>query len=216
MGIRYRTLSVSLRYDTVLFPFESLLFLQSLADLGYAFPEPQQPPLGGRVDVGGVLGRKGGVAVHLNIDKMVLGVSANDPQSLLTEFDAVERIVSTQFGIQGETHAKFYELLAGMVVDAGKPPLEVWEAHRRSIPLADNLSSILGTEMAPFGLRVSPIGKEPNRAEWFDVKVEPDVQTNCRAHTVEIVYRKPDRSSVMAFTASLERTVMALIEAIEK
>jgi hypothetical protein len=216
MPIRYRTLALSIRFDAVIFPFETLTFLRGLGEMGYAFPEPPQPPLGARVDLGGVLGRKGGVSVNLDVDKMIVGVNASDPESLVGEFEGVEGLIEQKLDIKSQDIAKFYEVLAGAVVDSGNPPLEAFARASSEMPVLGRLSPILGSPLAPFGIRVSAPGQEPNQVDWFEVNICPDIQSGSRAYSVEVVFRRGARGDVVTFARSISEKIESLVAALER
>lgn len=213
----YRSLRLSVRYDAVIFPMETTRLLRAVAERGFIIPESaEQPPLGARLGLKGTIARKGGVLLTVDSDKQILGIAAKDIETLLDEFDSLEKVLADEFEQEGNDVAMFYELITSMIVKTDKDTLEEWSRLSSELPIFSKFSQIIGGEVAPFGLRFAPKGQGPNQPDWYDVRIEPNVQAPYGRYVVEIVYRNSDRSTVLKFVESLESTVESLIGVIEE
>lgn len=212
----YRTLALSVRYDTVLFPLESTRLLSAVAERGFITPESaEQPPLGARLGLRGTIARKGGVSLSVNGDKQTVGVNAKDIETLLDEFESIENAIGDEFELSAGDLVMFYELLVSVVVKTDKHPVEELGRLSAQMPILGEFSEIIGNEVAPFGIRIAPKDQEPNQSDWFDIRIEPSIQAPSGRYVVEVVYRHSSRNSVLEFIRSLESTIESLIGAIE-
>lgn len=212
----YRSLMLSLRYDTVIFPLDTSKLLSAVAERGFIAPESaEQPPLGARFGMRGTIARKGGVSLNVNSDQQTVGVSAQDVETLIDEFESIEQVIGDEFELSEGDMVLFHEFLASVAVNTGKQPLEEWAKQSEGIPIFGEFSQILGIEVAPFGVRIAPKGQEPNQTDWFDIRIEPSIQAPYGRYVVEAVYRHADRSMVMDFVGSLESILESLLKAIE-
>lgn len=212
----YRSLMLSVRYDTVIFPLETTRLLGAVAERGFITPESaEQPPLGARLGLRGTIARKGGVSLTVNDDKQTVGVRALDIETLLDEFESIEKVIGDEFGLTAGDIVMFYELLASMVIKTDKHPVEEWGKLSDEMPILGKFSEVLAKEVAPFGMRIAPKDQEPNQSDWFDIRIEPSIQAPSGRYMVEVVYRHSSRSAVLEFIRSLESTIESLIGAIE-
>lgn len=220
MGIlapRYRHLSLVVKYNTVLFPFDTVQFLQALAKQGFILPESIGPvSLGMRLEVSGIVGRKGGVSVRLDAVRQVLGVNAPDVKTALVEMDSLESLVKNEFDLDSSSLVQFYEFLAGLTIRAKKNPLESWYTHFEQVPIIRKTSEVIGTEVSPFGIRLAPKGEVPNQANWFDIRIEPLVQSATDHHDIEVVFRRSRRDEVFAFVRKFDDVLDAFLSLVEQ
>ncbi|MFQ5886063.1 MAG: hypothetical protein ACE5II_02385 [Anaerolineae bacterium] len=210
-------MSLAVKYSSVLFPFDHVQFLRALSKQGFTLPEPIGPvPLGRRLEVSGIVGRKGEVSVRLNADRQVLAVEAPDVETSLVEMDSLESLLKSEFDLDSPSLAHYYEFLAGLTVKAKKNPLESWGAHFAQVPMIREASELLGTDVSPFGVRLAPKGEVPNQANWFDIRIEPLVRSATDHHYVEVIYRRSSRDEVFAFVRKFEDILSAILAIVER
>lgn len=214
---KYRRLSLAVKYGSVLFPFDHVQFLRALSKQGFTLPESIGPvPLGRRLEVSGIVGRKGEVSVRLDAERQVLAVEAPDVETSLVEMDSLESLLESEFDIDSPSLAHYYEFLAGLTVKAKKNPLESWYAHFAQVPMIGEASKVLGTEVSPFGIRLAPKGEVPNQPNWFEIRIEPLVRSATAYHHIEVVYRRSSRDEVFAFVRKFEDTLSAILTIVER
>ncbi len=213
----YRILSLSLKYNSVLFPFEAVQFLKALSKQGYLLTDPIGPmPLGMRAEVSGIVGRKGDVAVRLDMPRQILGVSAPDAKSAVAEMDALESLVKAEFGFESSHLAQYYALLAGLTIRAKKNPIASWQAYAAQLPLIEKASQALGMKVSLFGIHLTPQGQVPNQADWCDIRIEPFTPSASDHHSVEVIFRRARRDEVFTFTRRLDDIISDLVSLVEQ
>ncbi len=202
---------VAVRMNSVMFPIDGVQLLRALSKEGFIPPEV---PEGARV--AGAEARKGETRIRFDAEKMVLAAIASNPKDAVGQLEWLEKLAKTEFRVDTESIAHYYELVVTMVVKARRSPMEVWAAMAPDIPALTRLSDVFGRQLAPFGLRLFEPGHEPNSTEWFEVKVEPQLPNSTSQHFFQIILRNPRRQIVLDYGRRLEETVSRLFAALEE
>ena len=214
----YRQLRLTCRWRTLFPPIEPLRLAMSLEELGYVIPDGivRSAGLGMNVTVdNGVIARKGSIAVIATPDRGFLGLAARDPDSLTTEFLALEEFLESHHNIDQKAIALFYEFHAVLTVAAQRPPEQAWPSHFADVPYVRKASEIIGYNLSPFGLRLASQGQHANSEEWIEVRIEPSVLSVNPEHTVESIFRRRDRDEVVGFAHRFEETLFELLQLVE-
>lgn len=216
----YVRAALSVRYASVIFPFDIVAFLKAISRHGYLLPEPLlravlSLPAGARLEPSGVVATRGEVAVALNTERQTLVLHGPEPQEALGQMHWTEELLNDQLGFDSPSLAQFYEFTAGVSIKATKNPLDSWKLHMGQLPFVQHASEIVGTNVAPFGLRLFADGHSPTEAQWFDIRIEPQVQNPATHHYVEIVFRHPARDELFDFVRGLDDTLRKLLSLLE-
>lgn len=212
----YRRLSLAVKYNTVLFPFDSIHFIRALSKRGFVVPESVGPvPFGTRAQVSGVVGRKGNISVRVDTDRYIVGVEAPVIEQVLDEMDAVENLLAEEFDLQSPRLAHYYEFLADMTIRARRNPLESWPMHFSTTSIMGRFAEVLGMDVAPFGVRLVARGVVPDQPDWLELRVEPSIQSPTDHHFVEVVFRGSDRAAVSEFIRKFEASTRNLLSVVE-
>lgn len=209
-------LSLSVRFLTALYPFDELTFINALPELGYVLSERAPiPPFGGRIAIRGEIAAKGDIRIMLNSDLRTLELIGRDIGSLLDEFGNLEKILLDKFGLDARQNAYFYELLADVSVAGKQSPLQSLGRRLESLELLKELGGILKHPVTNFGMRLAPPDTEPNSADWFDIRIEPEVLRPRSHYSILIVYRQRERDKVFSFGQTLLQMLEHLIICLE-
>lgn len=211
----YRQLTLIVKYNVVIFPFDIFLFLNALPSLGFVLTDPDTP-ISVKSEISPFPARKGDIAVRIDPNRKLFGIHATNVESVLEEMDKLESWLNEKFQVDGSKLAEYYETIASLTVKATKNPLECWSTHLKQDPILTKFSDILGTEVAPFGLRLSPKGEGPNQTNWFEIRVEPDVEMAANHHHVSVIYRRSNKEEVISFVAKLDEVIGNFIELVEQ
>lgn len=215
----YTQLSLAVKFDTVLLPFDAVTLLRILEDSGYIILsdklEKLVVPLGVRLDLKGVIARRGDAQIRLESDRQILGVHTPDTTMLQEEFELIESLVKKEFDLDIPTLARYYEFIAGYTVRADNNPLTMWRDHFEDTSLVKKFSKIMGTQVSPFGLRIAPSGADPNQNEFFDITIGPQVPSATSHHRVQVIYRS-ERNKTYEFVRKFEDLAESLLSAIEE
>jgi hypothetical protein len=186
--------------------------LDQIRSLGYTITA-QPPPRGFKTQIGvsGVVAAKGGVAIDVDTDRLIVGVSSPEPAECIDEFLALEKLVASSFdSLKG---AYFYELLVELEIKCSNfEPMEFLQRVSKGIIIAEKMSSALGEQLFVFGYRLAREGTSPEDSEWVDVEIIPYL---IRAHSsmyISIVYRSKDLEKVIEKSKNLDVLVKTLNE----
>ncbi len=214
--ILFRQLSLAVRFRSILFPFDTVQFLRALEHNGFVvLSQIGEIPFGARLDVGGVVARKGPVSVAIDLEKQILGVHTPNPQVAADEFSLVEGLLAQEFDLDITQIAAFYEFLATCDVKANKNPMKQLQAHLGSDPFLQKISAVLGKDTIPFGLRLVPRDAEPNSPEWFEFRIEPKISLPSKEYNVIVVHRSAKRETIISFAKTFNSTLSNLVSVME-
>ena len=212
-----QSLALSVKYASVLPPFDTGQFLRAVAEAGFFLPEPIGPVLPGqRLETRGTVARKAEISIRFDSERQILGVNAPDVDTLIKEMTSTESLLKSEFDFDSPSWAHYYEFLASLTVRAKSNPLKSWYTHFAQVPIMMEFSEVLGTEVCPFGIKLAAKEQGPNQPDWFDIHIQPLFQSPANRHMVEIVFRRSRREEVFAFVQGVEGTVSRLLSLIEK
>ncbi|MCD6283393.1 hypothetical protein J7J84_07345 [bacterium] len=207
---------LSIKYGTTYFPFDPVELVRALTKIGFIPTEQMGPvPIGARVDVKGILGRKGDAVLSINTERYTLAINAPDPEYVLSEVESLESLLDEDLGFNSSGAVLYYELTAGFTLKAKKNVLESWSKHFTSMPIIEEFSEILGQPVAPFGLALVPTGEAPDQPNWFQIRLEPVLHSAELRHSIIVTCRNNDRGEVFGFGRSMDTTIQALLSAVE-
>jgi hypothetical protein len=217
---QYFTVSLAVKYGSVLFPFDIGKFVLALSREGFLLPESLEDtilalPLRRRLGLSGIVARKPDLAVRVDQEAQVVAIHAVDARAALREMEAVEVLLKEQFAVVSQSLAQYYEFMASMTVRAGVDPSEAWTALLSQTSVVEEASKVLRKDLSPFGLRLVPKGSVPNQTDWFDIRIEPEMHAPDSYHYIDVIYRNSDRADVFAFVRNLEKAVKALVSIVE-
>jgi len=180
-----------------------------LRGLGYTITAPL-PPKGFKVSIGGSgpIASKGNVVVDVNSDRMVIGVSAPEPEECISEFVMVEKAITSRIEALKEVY--FYELLAEIEVKSDVQPIEFMKKVSSHNALVEELSKALGEPLFVFGYRLAREGTSPEESEWVDIEVIPSLARPRSSLYIAIVYRSREREKVLEKGRSIRNLVNAI------
>lgn len=215
--IRFDQLALIARLNTVLFPFDPMVFGRMLREKGFIVNDqlPRAAPPGARFELQGAIARKGDLAVTLDTSNMQVGVVATDVDSLLGEMSDVEGIVRKEFDLDLHSEADYYEIGTNGSVRANRSPLLSLHNHFSQTPLIKSVSAILEQEVSPFGLRFALANTPPNQRKWTEIKFEPELLNPNKSYSFIAVMRDPSREAVITFSRKLKETLTAILNALE-
>jgi len=184
--------------------------IEVLRDLGYNITAPI-PPKGFKISIGGSgpIASKGDVVVDVDTDRLIIGVSAREPEKCINEFLAVEKALTSRIEVMKEIH--FYELLAELEVESKAEPFEFMRSISADDRIAKLLSDVLGEKLYVFGYRITKEGVLPYGSEWLDIEIVPSSARPHSAFYISMVYRSRDREKVLEKGKDIGKVVAALL-----
>jgi hypothetical protein len=215
-GHRYRTARLVDCYGTVLFPFDALAFVAALERHDYVLvQELAQAGLGAqRIEVSGVVARRGDVGVYLNTERYSIGVVSASPEILVEEIESLHTVVRDDLDADPLAALRYCEFVASLTARAYANPLEMGHGHFAAHPLVQRISATLGSPVAPYGVRLGSARQNPNQTDWTELKIEPLAPVAASTYIVEAIFRRSERNDVLTFVRGFDATVDAVLRAL--
>ena len=215
-----QNLRVSVRLDFVLFPIDSIRFLEALARKGFEIlakiPPPTQIPFRAQVGIGGTVARKGNSFVDINPEKGVLATTGLSIEEAMAAFADVSDVIKSDLGIEMEENSRFFEILATYEFDSDQSPIESVSRILADSKIVSQIEEVLGEAVSPFSVRLVSKGRVPNQEEWLDITLEPSIVKPNRTYLISVVYRSAQMNKVWSFCKDLESRISGLIDVVEK
>lgn len=202
------------RLGYILFPIGFRDLRQSLAKNGYELSRGEDIPAPpARVGFGGEIARKGEVRVYGDSDAGEIGTVSRTLHDAYASFDGLSSIIQAELGIDLHENVRFYWIVSHYKADSGKMPYkEICKTGNDKF--IKEFSEILGGNVSPFSVRLSPKETIINQENWFDIAIEPDV-LNEKLYHIGVVFRNASREKTEAFAKDIEKNLLKLISAIE-
>jgi len=215
--VRFTHVSLSVRYNTVLAPFDVLTLMRILPRIGYVpVPEVIGPvPFGARINLDGIIGRKAELAIAVDSSTYTLGIQSPTPDNLCEEMSTLLTEVDKEFAINTSLTALFYEFLASGDTISGSDVLEAWERLFATTEVINDFSRAIGQKVSPYGVRLYPQGQEPNQPDWFEIQVLPSLHAPRKILSIQAIYRSHERQKVFTFVQEFTNLVDRIMEVVE-
>lgn len=209
-------ITYGVRVNYVMFPLEYRDFTYALARSGYELARfgGREPPRPARIGYGGEIARKGEIAVHVDSGEGEISIHGRSLEETLTGFDRLSDLVRTELGIDLDVNVWYYSLVAHYTIETGTHPRHAIPKVVEKNPNLSKFADILGEPTSMFSVRLCPTDKIPNRADWFDIAIEPDI-LNADAYHIGVVFRNPDEARTRDFAKSLKKILFKLLKTVE-
>jgi hypothetical protein len=218
--LRAKSLRLAVRLGLVVFPIDSIGFLEGLSRKGFEIlakiPPPSQIPFRAQVGIGGTVARKGNSFVDINAEKEVLGVTGLSIEEAMATFADVSDVTKSDFGVDIEKDSRFFEILATFESDSDRSPIESVSRTLAESKLLSEVGEVLGEAVSPFSVRLVSKGRVPNQEEWVDITVEPSPVKPNRTYLISLIYRSAQKKNVWSFSKDLVSRISRVIDAVEK
>jgi len=165
--------------------------------------------------IDGEVATKENLRVDCQIEKQVFGVVSKDIELLISSFNEIEEIMSTELGDAMSNNNQFYEVISQFTIKTDKNPLEIFAQNRERLSLCDKVSEIMDENVSPFGFSFSPTRVPIQSADWFDFKLEPLVSRATTSYYGNLVYRSKDRKKVIEKTKNVKNYFISLLKELE-
>lgn len=211
----------SIKYDYILFPLSSGDLIDSLvrSNRGYILlppPRMPRPPIGARLDAAGTLARKGNAVIDFDSAPQILGVESPIPREAIEVLTETEELLKLNTNFTAEDHYRFYECISNYSAQTGKNPLNIFNKIKPEGELFSSIKNIINEPIATFGLHMCMPSETIEQNNWFDIKIQPDVNKSSTMYDILMIYRNKDRTKVANFLANAEKYIAEIITALEQ
>lgn len=198
MNILRPLFELAIRYNMVLFPVPVEALSQVVPGLGFIVTSEIEPQFAARLSVAGVLAVKGDSRFIVDTQRQIIAVRGRDPKNVITDFEAIERLLEQEFAFSSEEHAAFYEVqMQAEITSAHRSPTKVFQELFHPLRSRKVLEPVENRRAMVYGVRLVPDGELPNSRTWFDIRIEPSVFRPDDVYYAHAVFRDPVRASVL-------------------
>lgn len=205
IGVKYLSFAAINLYDVIMI----------LEGLGYKNTAKLPPPafrrsLGGR----GPIAVKDGVIVDVDTDKHILGVSAPDPDLLISEFNTIEEALTTR--LRGYSRPQFYEAMAEYEVSAEAIDFYSLFEKISNLPPVLAVSDTLNINAKLIGLRIGLKGARPEEDEWMDIEIMPSLLKTDNTLYISILHRSKKKEKILTTIKKASNIATAIANSLIK
>ena len=204
------------KYDFIVYPLDYGVLKKVLRTYAYKMPQVHgEAPPEAILTVDGLVGKKDEFTVDVSTERQIFGVSSTSSHKLEHEFNMLEDSISKEIGIELPSKARFYEFIYDAVVKTGSNPLEVMAKIGREIPIYNEISQLLGGQVSPLNLKVSPTNTSVESENWFDFTIEPVLNKATIAYHIGFVFRNKEKTRVLDKISNVNIVVEDSLKLIE-
>lgn len=213
----FRRNSLTVRWNTVLFPISLDVFANELDSAGYILDEKYLRLRGHRPTIeieASILARKGSAAVVINPDRGYIGVSCLDPVSLVDAFVEMESIVEDRMDYASQERAWFYEYNSILSFRVHDPDFGLWESKYQGAQVVSDISSLVGIDLKPIGIRLATSG-DVTGPEWTDLRINPAIPEARTHQQLRIDHRRRQREEVVNVAKDIQSIAHSIARFLE-
>jgi hypothetical protein len=212
-------MSLLVRWRTILFPFEQSQLIKQLPENGYVLTDEIRnriPSYGARVEVTGVVARKGDVSLIFDTSRPGFQIEGADNESMVDELDILEGMISDSFNVESESIARFYEVDAQALIRSRKSPIEVVRLYGADAGKFEQIGDIIGIETGAYGFKISSMMSQPSDEDWFEMLLEPNSRSPHTDYFAYLILRKNNRMKVTDIARRIKLVFQQVIERLEQ
>ncbi|MBI4199433.1 MAG: hypothetical protein HY535_03035 [Chloroflexi bacterium] len=209
---------LAVSWNVVLFPFDQWKLVQLLPQNGY-IPPPElsgRVPFGARLESTGVVGTKGSTSLVVDTGRRQIALEGSSPEDVLQEFDQIEDLLARELYFDSKKYHDHYEVDVQALVWTQRNPLDIVAQFWQTSEHVRRLNTAITQECTIFGIRLASSGKNPTSNDWFDVHVEPSIRSPDSCYLSRLVFRQPDRESVMQTAGKAVELLQNLVSLLER
>ena len=165
--------------------------------------------------MGGRIANKEQCFIDIDPNSKIIASDGIDIHKVIKTFEELQVMAESDFGVDLNNEIAFVELTADALVIDDTNPLQSFQALFKDFTPLVAFSSVLGSDVSPFGLRLAPKNLPSTAVDWFEIRIEPRITQPSKAYYVGVVYRKGDAGEVISFAGKLNETIGRLFKIVE-
>lgn len=214
MTLNPLSVKISINLDRILFPLTFIELTTSLEKLGFEIPTALPfPRPTGRFIGSGQIGRKGNIVITIDAGRQNFSMIGKSFESTLDEFDSFLDTLKTDYSIDLDECAKFYQIVSHYEYKTNKNAFKVISDFF-TFPRLDEIAEIIEVPIKTFSIQFGAADAVPTEINWFDMQIMPDVSRN-DGYVIALIYRNEDREVYRNYIRLLEEKVMRSIQLLE-
>lgn len=153
---------------------------------------------------------KGTSQIYLDGSRRVFGARSDTVQNSISAVGELYSIVKTGLQIDIAKYVKFYEFELNATYFAGEDVYAKFvNLYKDSVDLV-TLKEILGGEYSQANLKLASSGRNINSAEWYEITIEPKVNSVRKTLAIRLICRNPKLNKLTEVKKKFELLLRAL------
>jgi len=198
-GIR---LGVKLDYIVPVLNFAELAFI--LRKSGYIMDQAGPNPVY-------FIGTKGHVGIYIDGMKGVFGAQAENVDDVQETTNEIFSLSEEAFDVDLNKFVSFFEIEINAFYRMGKDVYTAMAKLFQDSSDMKKLKDILKGDYSQISLRMTPSAKNINSSEWYDLTIEPKVNSAGNTFVVRILSRSRQLEEMLKVAKRTEKTVDSII-----
>jgi len=183
-----------------------------MSKLGVNLPSPP-PQTGYPTPVGLLVVGSGGVGVEIDVSRGVVAARGVYPKETLDLFGKIIESISRDLDLNLHENAWFYEIVCNCSVKIDKDPIEVLFKKFSACYNSEKLE-ILGRKLQVNRVRFGPKSAIPNRPDYYDIDIMPDLFKPKDSLLIEFVYRESQLEPIQKVASNIEDIISEIVSKI--
>lgn len=210
----------SVRLRGIFFPLGFSDIVQLINSSGFTLIGPlrERPsvPSGAQLVVAGRIAEKGDLKLNVDPERGIMNVEGKSIQDVLTEFDGIEKLALSEFGVNFNAERRFYETIGDLTILADKDPIATISKIYSDSKVFPTFNTILKEDTGNYGIRLVKKGQAPDQEEWWEYRIDPLVAKSRSTYYSNVIYRSEDKANVVRASREMVERVEQLIMTMEQ
>jgi hypothetical protein len=196
-------LGVKLHYVVPVINFAELALL--LQKSGYNISQTSPAPVY-------FTGVRGAVQIYIDGMKGVFGATAANIDNTVEAIDEIFAVANQSFDFDLNKYVSFFEIEINATCNIHKDVYVIMAKLFQDSSDMKMLNKILKGNYAQISLKLTPAGKNINNQEWYDLTIEPKVNSAGNILIVRVLCRSPRLKDIVENAKRTEANVTSIIE----
>jgi hypothetical protein len=136
------------------------------------------------------------------------------PNETLDVFNKMIESVRRDLDLNLDETAWFYEILSNCSVRIDKDPVEALFKRFNACCNLGEIETVLPGGTQVNGVRIGPRSAYPNRPDYYDIDVMPDLFRPRDSLLIEVVYREPQLEAIRKMAGDMEKLISKVVKAV--
>lgn len=161
-------------------------------------------------------GAKGKAEFYIDQIKGVFGVISPNFKDTMNVFDDIIKAIKQYWRVNLIDYIGFYETETVINYHSNKDVYKKISNVYQDSKYMKKFSTLLGTPIGTFNMRLVPHGKSASSEEWFDIILEPKLASAGNIYAVRALYRDKQLAKIRKVTEKVPDTIKQMIKELEK
>ncbi len=159
-----------------------------------------------------IQGEKLNATVYVDNGKRIIGVHSATVEDSVNSIEDVLGTIQKIFAIDLHQYINFYEfeINASYYIDNNNAYSEISKLYSDSKDLS-NFNEIIGQKLSQSSIKLTPYGKHINNLEWYEITIEPKINSPGNAFAIRMICRNPNLRLVIENAKSTPENISKII-----